>query len=132
MVPRNLTWEETIDDKLREITRKRLELRYHLREDQRIRQLRLFKKDMSYQFHLKNEHIREQNNLGPLESTPEIMMNEYEIEKLDEEVNQLSERLQIMAENESNICDTLFYLKEDLKKFVEEHIQNINTRPAED
>ena len=59
------------------------------------------------------------------------MMNEEEIERLEEEVNQLSEKLQVMADNESNICDTLFHLKEDLKKFVEEHIQNRTSRPTE-
>ena len=116
MAPRNLTWEEEVDDKLIEITRKRLELRIHLKEDKKLRVLKLFKKDLSYQFYLKNEYLRERDNLNSSEITPELVANQREIDKLEEEI-------QASSEKESQICDTLFHLKQDLRKFVERNVQ---------
>ena len=123
MAPRNLTWEEEVDDKLIEITRKRLELRIHLKEDKKLRVLKLFKKDLSYQFYLKNEYLRERDNLNSSEITPELVANQREIDKLEEEINKLSEEIQASSEKESQICDTLFHLKQDLRKFVERNVQ---------
>ena len=120
---RNLTWEEEVDIKLKEITRMRLELRIHLRKDKELRQLQSFKRDMSYQFHFQNEYLRENYNLNLLETIPEIDMNLEEINRLDNEVDELSEKILISSEKESEICDKLFHMKRDLQTFVEQHVQ---------
>ena len=124
MPPRNLTWEEEVEDKTKAITTKRLELRMHLRNDKQLRQLKLFKKNLILQFHLKNQEIRENKNLRPSEVNDEIGENLEMIEELETNIKELEEKIKASTEKESDLCGELFHLKEDLRKIIRQNTQN--------
>lgn len=126
MAPRILTWEDKVDEKLREITMKRLELRIHFREDKKLLELRSFKRDMSYQFYLKNENLKEKLCSNQKKIISEIEENQKEIDKLKQEAAQLSEKLETMTVKEGILCHTLSDLKKELRILIDRNAQQNN------
>ena len=95
MAPRILSWEEKIDEVMFEITRIKLEIRLHTKKDQRLHNLRMYKRDMVLQFHLKIESNLEKNQD---EVRPENEWYNQEIINLSIEINQISEEIEAMSE----------------------------------
>ena len=122
---KNLTWEEEVDVKVKEITRTKLESRFHLKKIKEFQEIKSFKQDMSYQFHLKNEYLRERYDLNLLQTIPEIDMNLEEIDRLDKEVDELWEKIRILSKEEFEMSNRLFRLKNDLNTFIRQHVQEI-------
>ena len=122
---KKLTWEEEVDEMIKEITRTKLETRFHLRKIKELQELKSFKQDMCYQFYLRNEYLREKYNLNLLQTTPEMDMNLIEIDKLDEEADKLRKKIQNLSREECAMSIRLIRLKNDLSTFIEQHVQEI-------
>ena len=122
---KKLTWEEEVDVKAKEIIRTKLKLRFHVRKIKELQEIKSFKQDMSYQFHLQNEYLREKYDLNLLQTTPEIDMNLEEIDRLDKEVDELWEKIRILSKEEFETSNRLFSLKNDLSTFIQRHQQEI-------
>ena len=122
---KNLTWEEEVDVKVKEITRTKLKSRFHLKKIKELQEIKSFKQDMSYQFHLQNEYLREKYDLNLLQTTPKIDMNLEEIDRLGEEVDELWEKIRTLSKEEFETSNRLFCLKNDLSTFIQRHEQEI-------
>ena len=116
MAPRNLTWEEIIDDKLKEISKKRLELRIHCAKDKDLRRQQEFLRDLRHQFIDKMEQIKERNTLNHLNTTPEINEIQQKVERLKLKIDEFSIKIQHSSVKEAEICEELYYLKQELRQ----------------
>ena len=126
MAPRILTWEDKVDEKIREITMKRLEVRIHFRENKKLFELKSFKRDMSYQFYLKNEELKEKLCSDSKKLIDEIDRNQQEIDNFKQEAAEISKKLETMAVKESILCGALSDLKKELRVLLNENAQQNN------
>ena len=127
MAPRILSWEEKIDEVLTEITKAKLELKIHIRRDEKLRLLISFKNDLVWQFYQKIRSISRKHFLDEEdEVTPEMEMYNSEIKNINNEIAQISEQIQAMLVKESVLRENLANFKEKLSDLVKLNMEEIN------
>ena len=121
MVPRNLTWEEIVEDKTLIINKKRLEVRDIFKKDKRLREQKDFLQELVCKFVNKIVLIRERDNLNLLEITPEIKEIQDEVDRLEREIDQLSLQIQDTTGRGTRILMEIFNLRKELRQFINAH-----------
>ena len=117
MPPRNLTWDEEVQDKMLAINKMKLKLRNQRKEVKRFCQQKQFLEELVCRYVDKIVRIRERDNLHALEVTLEISGLQWEVAKMEDDINEFSIKMQNASRKEAEMDTELYYLKEDLRHF---------------
>ena len=123
MPPRNLSWEEILDDKSRAITKKRLEIRIQFKAIQRLMCQQEFFRNLSLKFRCKILRIRDRENIGKFDVTPEISIIQQRIDEIKAEIQEYTIRIQALRAKEAKLREELNQMKRELRQYLGENVQ---------
>ena len=123
MSPRNITWEEEVDDKIRAINKKRLELRIHFYDNDRLREQLEFSRNLLYRFVVKITQIEEKERLGLTDVSSEIREIRQELLKMETDIDELTTRIRISTRKGTELSQELYNMNQELRQFIGQNVQ---------
>ena len=123
MLPRNIIWEETVEDKFRAIKIKRLELNKCKEELKYFRKQKKFLDDLTYKYYDHIHELREYYNINDLNTSFKISELQQEINNLGLNIEVFEHKIKKLTEQETKMYKDFSDLKRDLGQFIEQNIE---------